>query len=308
MNVLVLGGTRFVGRHIALALLAGGHRVTVLNRGCSPDALPDAVERLRGDRDAPALEALADRVWDACVDVSGYTPRQVRASVGARVGRYVFVSAVSVYGDPQARPVVEGHPRLAPCEADEVTAETYGPLKVACEDVVADAFGDRAAILRPQIVVGPHDPENRYAHWVRRAAAGGPMLAPGDGTDHVQVVDVRDVARFARTVVERDLAGPFNLAGPRLTWADFLRVLGARDLVWVGAERLAGLTFRELPLYRPERGPRSGLMDVSSARALAAGLTLTDPAVTARDTRAWLGDGAWTPALPPALEAALLAT
>jgi 2'-hydroxyisoflavone reductase len=127
------------------------------------------------------------------------------------------------------------------------------------------------------------------------------MLAPGDGCDHVQVIDARDVARFTCIVVERGLGGAFNLAGPRLTWEAFLRVLGAENVVWVSAETLhsAGVTEFELPLYREERGPRSGLMDVSSERAQAAGLTLTDPAITARDTRAWVQQSK----LPPALSA-----
>ncbi|HEU4327529.1 MAG TPA: NAD-dependent epimerase/dehydratase family protein [Roseiflexaceae bacterium] len=315
MHILILGGTQFIGRHIAEELLAAGHRVTTLTRGRTPDALPAAVERLRGDRDAGAdgLAALAGRSWDACVDVSGYTPRQVRPSAAAlrdRVERYVFVSAVSVYGDPQERPVRESHPRLPPAAEDvtEIDGATYGPLKVACEDIVREIYGERCALLRPQVVAGPHDQSGRYTYWVQRAAQGGEMLAPGDGTDHVQVIDVRDVARFTRTVIERGLAGGFNLAGPRLTWAEFLNTLGAERPVWVPADILqaAGLTFVELPLYRPERGPRSSLMDVSSELAQAAGLSVTDPALTAADTRTWLQGQQLPPALPPEREAELI--
>ncbi len=315
LNILILGGTVFIGRHVAEELLAAGHRVSILTRGRSPDALPAEVERLRGDRDAGAegLTALAGHSWDACVDVSGYTPRQVQPSAAVlrgNVGRYVFISAVSVYGDPQERPVRESHPRLPPAAEDvaEIDGATYGPLKVACEDIVGRIYGERCALLRPQVVAGPHDQSGRYTYWVQRAAQGGEMLAPGDGTDHVQVIDVRDVARFTRTVIERDLAGAFNLAGPRLSWADFLRVLGAEQPVWVDTDILqaAGLTFVELPLYRPEHGPRSSLMDVSSERAVAAGLVPTDPATTAGDTRAWLQGQQLTLALPPEREAELM--
>ena len=114
-KVLVLGGTQFVGRHIVQALLKDGHTVSILNRGKSPDELPGEVERLRGDRDMglPGLQAISGRSWDACVDVSGYTARQVRPSaemLRERVAHYVFISAVSVYGDPQDRPVRETHP------------------------------------------------------------------------------------------------------------------------------------------------------------------------------------------------------
>lgn len=315
MKILVLGGTRFVGRHIVEALHSAGHSVSVLNRGRTPDQLPAEVERLRGDRDQgrDSLQALDGRRWDACVDVSGYTARQVRASVeklrGA-VERYVYVSAVSVYGDPPRGPVAESQPLLPPADEDvtEITAETYGPLKVTCENIVQDAFAGRCAVLRPQVVAGPHDPYDRFSYWVRRATQGGKMMAPGDGSDHVQVIDAADVGRFVQTVLEHALDGAFNLAGPRVTWAELMKVLGARHLVWVPAAILqsAGLTFVELPLYRPDGGPRSSLMHVSNARAVAAGLTLTDLTTTVADTRAWLPESDLTPALSPEREAELI--
>ena len=316
MRVLVLGGTQFVGRHIVQAMLSAGHGVSILTRGRSPDELPASVERLRGDRDqgASGLASLAGRSWDVCVDVSGYTPRQVRPSaeaLRASVRRYLFVSAVSVYGDPQDdRPVRENCPRMPPAGEDvtEVNGATYGALKVSCENIVLQVYGDRCTILRPQIVVGPHDPTSRYSYWVRRALQGADMLAPGDGADHVQVIDVRDLARFTRTVIENDIGGCFNLAGPRLSWAAFMQILGARDIVWVatGILESAGLSFDELPLFRAERGARSGLMDVSNERARAAGLTLTDPEVTATDVRAWIAARELPPALSAEREAVLI--
>jgi 2'-hydroxyisoflavone reductase len=315
MNLLVLGGTHFIGRHIVEGLLDVGHRVTTLNRGRSFDPLPACVERLRGDRDAgtDGLAALGGRRWDACIDVSGYTPAQVRASAArlhAAVDRYVFISAVSVYGDPKRRPVVETHPRLPPAatEVVHIDGATYGPLKVACENVVEECFGECCALLRPQVVVGPGDDRDRYTYWVQRAMQGGVMLAPGDGSDHVQVIDVRDLAAFARMVVERGLGGAFNLAGPRITWAEFMAIIGAERIVWVPLKIIeeAGLTFEELPLYRPEHGPRAGLMDVSSARAQAAGLKLTAPEITATDVKAWCRGRPYVPALPTEREADLL--
>lgn len=315
MRVLVLGGTQFVGRHIVEALLAAGYLVTILTRGISPDELPPAVERLRGDRDdgAQGLQALAGRSWDACIDVSGYTPRQVRASaeaLRASVKHYVFVSAVSVYGDPEDRPVYESHPLLPPAAENvtEINGETYGALKVTCEKIVQEIYPDRCTLLRPQVVVGPHDPSGRYTYWVQRAMRGGEMLAPGDGSDHLQVIDARDVAQFARAVIEHHLYGAFNLAGPRLTWAAFMNLLGAEKIVWVPAEiiKSAGLTFIELPLYRPERGARSSLMDVSNERARAAGLTLTAPEVTLKETRSWVQGRDLPLALSPEREAELI--
>ena len=316
MRVLILGGTQFLGRHIVETLLAAGHAVSVLNRGSSPDRLPPTVGRLRGDRDEgpPGLQALMGQTWDVCVDVSGYTPRQVRASaeaLRANVKRYVFISAVSVYGDPQDRPVRETHPRLPPAgeHVIDVNGETYGALKVACENIVQQVYGDRATLLRPQVIAGPGDPSGRYAYWVQRAEQGGEMLAPGDGSDHLQVIDVRDVGRFVATVIERDLAGTFNLAGPRFTWARFITMLGAQNIAWVDAPTLlaAELSFNELPLFRPERGARSGLMDLSNERALAAGLTLTEPEVTLRDVRESLRGREPTTALSAQREAELIA-
>ena len=315
LNVLILGGTQFIGRHIAEALLAAGHHVTVLNRGTSSDELPAPVERLRGDRDevTSGREALRGRSWDACIDVSGYTPRQVRASaqlLRESVSRYVFISAVSVYGDPQERPVVESHRRVPPADESvtEVVGAMYGRLKVTCEDIVTEVYGDRSAILRPQIVAGEHDPFERYTYWVRRAGQPGAMLAPGNGSDHVQVIDARDVAKFASLVIEQELTGAFNLAGPRLTWADFVRTLGAERVAWVAAEVLpaAGLTEFELPLFRTNRGPRSGLMEVSSERAQAAGLVLTSPEETVRWVRAWVQGRERAPALSLEREAELI--
>lgn len=290
--------------------------MSVLNRGITADALPARIERLRGDRDLGevGLRAPGGRTWDACIDASGYTPRQVLASAELqrdRVRRYVFISAVSVYGDPAERPVRETQPRmpLAAHDVSEVDGQTYGPLKVACEDIVAAFYGERSTALRPQIVVGPHDWIGRYAYWVQRATQGGTMLAPGDGSDDVQVVDARDLARFAVRVIEHGLGGAFNLAGPRMTWADFIALLGATDVCWVPAATLAsaGLDFAEVPLYRPERGPRSSLMHVGNDRARAAGLTLTAPAITLAQTRAALAPTTPAPGLSREREAALIA-
>lgn len=321
LSVLVLGGTQFVGRHIVEALLAGGHRVSVLTRGRTADELPEEVERLRGDRDEgeAGLAELDDRTWDACVDVSGYTPRQVRASTETlrdQVDRYVFVSTVSVYAEQDRHPVREDDPLLPEAGEDvtEVTGETYGPLKVTCERIVREVLGDRVTLLRPQIVAGPHDHTGRYTYWLDRVAAGGDFLAPGDGSDFMQVIDARDLARFTATVLEEGVPGVFNLAGPRLSWREFLDV--AREAtgaearpVWVNPETLEaqGLRWHDLPAYVPAGGNHGGLMDVDNGRALSAGLTLTDPRTTARDTRAWSAGTAQKTPLSREREAEVLA-
>lgn len=317
MNILILGGTQFVGRHIVEAFLVSGHAVTVLTRGKSKDELPEQVERLQGDRDkgAAGLNALQGREWDACVDVSGYTPRQVRASaegLQGRVGRYVFVSTVSVYAEPGRHPVREEDPLSVPVAEDvtEVSGDTYGPLKVTCENIVHEVYGEHCTVLRPQIVAGPFDHTARYPYWVDRAARGGQILAPGDGTDHLQVIDARDLARFTVKVVEDGTDGTFNLAGPRISWAEFVAVLGVSAPVWVDGKTLDanGLGSRELPVYISESSEQGGLMDVDNSRALAAGLALTDPVTTARDTREWSKDADLKYKLTPQRESEILAS
>jgi 2'-hydroxyisoflavone reductase len=316
MKVLILGGTHFVGRHIVDAMLAAGHVVSVLNRGRSPDRLPKCVERLVGDRDGgtAGLESLRGHAWDVCIDVSGYAPRQVRPSaelLDSNVNRYVFISAVSVYGDPRDSPVTEACQLIPPASEDvtEINGDNYGAFKVACENIVQTIYGTRCSLLRPQVVAGPYDPFDRFSYWVRRAAQAGEMLAPGDGHDYLQFIDGRDLARFVVTVIENDVGGSFNLAGPRLTWAQFMKVLEApNNVVWVPARILktAGLTELKIPLYRPEGGARSGLMNVGNERALGAGLLLTPPEVTVMDTRKWLQFSDLAPALSPDLESDLI--
>lgn len=316
MKILVLGGTRFVGRHIVEQLHAAGHLVSVFTRGTSPDELPADVERIRGDRNngAAGLEMLVGHTWDACVDVSGYTPRQVRSSaelLWGKVGRYVFISTVSVYAELSRVPVTEGDPLLPEAAEDvvEVTNETYGSLKVTCERIVTDLYGDRSTILRPQIVAGPWDPTGRYTYWVQRAMQAGTMLVPGDGHDFVQVVDARDIARFTLRTIEGGIRGIFNMAGPKLTWADFVRLLGADDVVWVPASvtDAAGVTSSQLPLFVPRDSGFAGVMDVAADSARAAGFTTTDTARTLADTRDWLRTHPFTAALTPEVERELIA-
>ncbi|MDQ3021367.1 MAG: NAD-dependent epimerase/dehydratase family protein [Bacteroidota bacterium] len=315
MKILVLGGTLFVGRHIVEALLAAGHTVSIFNRGKSPVEFPEFVERLNGDRDEgmQGLKILTDHTWDVCVDVSGFTPQQVRPSaekLHGCVGRYIFVSAVSVYGDPVHGPVYETHSRIPPANEDvtEINSETYGALKVTCENIIREIYADKCTLIRPQIVAGPHDPFDRFSYWVRRATLGNEMLAPGDGSDFLQVIDARDVAQFTRTLIENDIGGSFNLSGPRLTWKEFMKVLGAENIVWVSAEiiKSAGLTQTELPLYRQNASARSSLMNVSSEKAVSAGLKLTDIEVTIKDTKNWLHDSSILPALSPEIEKNLI--
>lgn len=222
---LVIGGTRFVGHHIAQAAQEAGHSLTLLHRGQTPCDLQE-VEELLADRDG-GLDVLGQRTWDAVVDVCGYLPRVVEASARAlagRVGHYTFISTLSVFPavDP-ARPIEESDPLLpweGP-ETEEITDTTYGPLKVRCEAAVL-SHHPGATLVRPGYVVGPRDPSRRFSFWVRRVAAGGRMLFPANTQAPVQVIDARDLARFVVLATEGRLGGAFNAVDLPSTWARVL--------------------------------------------------------------------------------------
>lgn len=294
MQLLVLGGTKFLGRHVVEAALARGDDVTIFTRGQTNPDLFSEIEKLRGDRDGD-LGALAGRCWDAVIDPSCYVPRVARQSgelLRDAVDRYVFVSTVSVYGD-FSEPIDESTP-LAELEdpATEEVMENYGALKAACERVFDEVYGDRVTHVRAGLIVGPHDPTDRFTYWPRRFADGGEALAPGNPEAPVQFVDARDLADFMLLLAERGPGGPINATGPaeRLTMGElFERIRGDATLRWVDDQSLldAGVgPWMELPLWMP--GPEwAGLLDVDIARALAAGLRFRPVEQTARDTLAW---------------------
>lgn len=300
MRILVLGGTRFVGRHLVEHACAAGHAVTVFNRGRTP--LPwERIEQLAGDRDTGDLGALAGRDWDVCLDVSAYLPQHVRATTGLladRVARYAFISTASVYAQGDAAAIDEESPLHAvpDGEVDAMTGELYGPLKVACEQAVERAFPGRSLILRPGIVAGPYDPTNRFDWWVGRAGRGGEMLAPGSPGSPVQVVDGRDLARFAVDLMARQATGIFNVTGVPSTFGELLEACidgtGTRARpIWVGEQLLleAGVEpFTELPLWIPDSPEIRAFYAISNARARGAGLWLRPLRETAGDTWEWL--------------------
>jgi 2'-hydroxyisoflavone reductase len=304
MDILVLGGTRFVGRHTVDAALMRGHRVTLFNRGSDRDVLP-ALERRIGDRDG-GLAALDDGVWDAVIDVSGHLPRLVADSarrLAARVGRYAFVSTVSVYADPTGPTTDEDAEKveLADPTTETIDPSTYGGLKVACEREVERAYGERALIVRPGVVVGPFDRSDRFTYWVRRVAAGGEVLGPQGPDAPTQWIDGRDLGEWTIAALERELAGPYNVVIPPgsvgfgMLLASVAAVTGsAADVTWVDGGFLLeqGLRpFVDLPLWLPDGD--DGLLRIDPSRALADGLRLTSLATTVRDTHAWdVGRGA----------------
>ena len=210
LRILVLGGTRFVGRALVEVALCRGHEVTLFNRGqTNPEIFP-SVEKLRGDRGTD-LSALKGKTWDIVVDAVAYFPRAVELAVQelAHVERYLFVSSVSVYAD-QSVPQFENAELETLEDPDDTSEESYGARKAAAESIVHRAFGHRATIVRPGMIVGPYDSTDRFSYWPKRIAERGRVLAPGDPDDPVQFIDVRDLAGFIIHLAEASTSGIFN--------------------------------------------------------------------------------------------------
>jgi 2'-hydroxyisoflavone reductase len=292
VRLLVLGGTKFLGRAVVEA--AAGHEVTIANRGqTNPDLFP-GVERIQVDLTGE-LDALAGRTWDAVVDMDPtQLPRHTRRRAEALdVGHYVFVSTISVYSDT-SKAIDESSPVLEPPDPEPETfdAELYGNLKVGSERAILEVFGERAAIARAGLIVGPHDPTDRFTYWPRRLAEGGRVLAPGDPAQPVQLIDARDLGAFLVRLAESRTSGVMNATGPAepLTLGETLVRIGPdADLVWVDDRTLldAGVgPWMELPLWLPGE-EHSGILRADISRALAAGIAFRPLEETARDTLAW---------------------
>ena len=292
----MIGGTRFVGRAVTEAALAAGHDVTLLHRGGQSEAFPDATH-LHVDRDGD-LSALADSTWDATVDVCAYVPSQVRrlaAALGDRGGHHVFVSTVSVYAEPPTPGAGEDTELMPPAGADdeEVTGDTYGPLKVTCEQAAVQAYGsDSVVLVRPTYVVGPYDTSGRYPWWVIRAARGGRMVAPEPRDAPMQVVDARDQGEWIVRLAEQRRSGAFTSAQPGITFEQMLQdTVGGTgsdaELVWIDAAWLKEHEVDGFALPLWTEGTPEYSLALSPAAAEAAGLTARPRTDTARDTLAW---------------------
>ncbi|HEX6904575.1 MAG TPA: NAD-dependent epimerase/dehydratase family protein [Thermoanaerobaculia bacterium] len=318
MRLLVLGGTKFVGRHLAEAALAGGHQVTLFHRGrTNPGLFPEA-EHLLGDRGGD-LAPLRGRRWDAVLDVNGYLPREVKAStdlLADAVERYVFISTISVYASFKTPGLREDSPLEQPLpeddEADEVSSDDYGRLKVRCEELVEESFPDRSLIVRPCIIVGPWDHTGRFAYWVERAARGGEVLAPGRPDRPVELIDARDLAAWVLRMTEGRTTGLFNATGPRdvLAMREMLETCrdatgGDAAFTWIPDDFLDEREVK-LPFWYPEEKEGYNLTDHS--RATSQGLSFRPLEETVRDVHAWVaGDPARQPdKLSPEREAELL--
>ena len=273
MRVLVLGGTVFLGRRVALAALESGHEVTVFHRGLNP-RVPAGCEELLGDRDR-GFHTLGSRTWDLCVDTSAYLPEQVTRvalELGARLGHYTFVSSVSAYGDLSRPGLTEEDEAAEPAARGTALSEdAYGPLKRACE-LEAPAG---ALIVRPGIIAGPDDHTARFTYWARRGARGGRLLAPGAPERPIQLIDVRDLAAWMLRMAESGAQGLYNAVAPSTTWGEMLAACGpAAQPVWASDDWLLerGVEpFTDLPLWLPE-GELPGFFTIDVSKAAAAGL------------------------------------
>jgi 2'-hydroxyisoflavone reductase len=295
VKLLVLGGTQFLGRAAVETALARGHEVTLFTRGeTNPELFPEA-ERLRGDR---TVDPIPEGDWTAVIDTSGYVPAVVRRSAEAlrnSVERYLFVSSMSVYADFSEGPTEDSErARLAEGQPDDEllpSYENYGALKALCENVVSDVYGERALIVRPGLIVGPHDPTGRFTYWPHRVARGGEFVVPGPPSDHIQFVDARDLGAWLIDLCERRVSGTLNATHPGVAWRDLvdscLRVTGAdAQPVWIDGDWLAeqGVgQWMELPLWVSD-AELLGLHRADVSRAVAAELTFRGLEDTIRGT------------------------
>ena len=302
MRILVLGGTRFVGRAIVDAALGRGDTVTLFNRGKSNPGLFPGVETVTGDRTVD-LAPLDGREFDAVMDVACYDPAVARQSAEAfrdRTGRYVFVSSVSVYASQSTTEAQLEDAPVAELKPDAPDyPDNYGANKALCEQIIQDLYGERALIARPGLISGPNDPTDRFPYWPRRIARGGRVLAPGDPGDLTQVVDVRDLAAFLLDGCHRDRGGVFNVTGaprPFGILLDLCRTATYSDaeLEWISTDRLVAAGVDPdmgIPLWVGEPGYEA-FNDVDSSHAVGAGLACRPITDTIRDTLSWdLGRG-----------------
>jgi len=298
LRILILGGTGFIGPYQVRYALDRGHTVTLFNRGRTNPHLFPEVEKLVGDR-ASDLSALEGRQWDAVIDNSATDPTWVARSAGMlrdAVGTYLFVSTRSVYYDTSRVPMTVEAPVFSyeNTKVEPGARLPYGLSKALAEDEARKAFGERALIVRPSLIVGPGDLTDRFTYWPVRIERGGEVLAPGDGTDPVQIIDARDLSEWLIRLVEQRASGTYNALGPRTprSFAELIHGIKAVTIseatfTWVASDFLLAQDvqgYREMPVWMPARDGREGFGRFDISREVALGLTFRPLADTARDT------------------------
>lgn len=297
LDILILGGTGFIGPHLVRHAIARGHRITIFTRGRHDAELPESVIRLQGDRNGQ-LDALKGRRWDAVIDDSASNPAWVSLSTQLlkdAVGVYMFTSSTGVYYPYLRRGLTERDPvHYELADANDLS-EKFGVAKAQCEKQTIAVFGDRGIIVRPTYIVGPGDTTDRFPYWPVRLARGGDVLAPGHADDPMQLIDVRDLAEFMVHLLETGQRGVYNATGPREPLAarrfyeDAAKALDAKvRFTFVDDyEFLAAHQIDEAIPWAMLKGNDSGMMSISNARSDAAGLSFRPLAATLRDTLAW---------------------
>jgi 2'-hydroxyisoflavone reductase len=306
-SILILGGTGFVGPHQVRLAVERGHKVTIFNRGRSaPGMFGPGVEELVGDRETN-LEALEGRRWDAVIDESASlssAPEWVEKSATLlkdATDQYLFISTRSVYADLSRVPMTSDAPVLTRenSPVPEGRPLPYGHAKAYAEKAAHAIMPGRVTVVRPGLIIGPGDDTDRFTYWPVRIARGGEVLVPGDGSDHVQIIDVRDLVAFCITLVENRTYGVFNAVGPQLgqpfrTFVERVqRGVGATNVsyTWVDVDFLrengAAPYGRELPVFQVMQGRTAGFARFDLTPEIAAGLTFTPTETTAKDTLAW---------------------
>lgn len=315
MKILLIGGTGFLGRHLVSAAQTQHHQVTLFHRGKHPSAGLLDIEEIYGDRSDP-VDVLQGRQWDAVIDTCGYLPQTVTTVAEAlrgSVAQYVFISSVAAYADFRAATYLETAP-LATLTTEQAVkaaqlnpkasltaarlADLYGPLKALCEHQAQQVFGNDALIVRPGVLVGPHDPTDRFTYWVQRVAAGGAVLAPGQPERFVQFIDVRDVAAWIIRMIELKKSGVYNVTGEPFTLSfgkllETIKLAVNSDAVftWVAEDFLRQeqvAEWSELPLYLAESDAEmAGFLSANVQRALENGLHFRPLRLTIQDTLAW---------------------
>jgi 2'-hydroxyisoflavone reductase len=296
MKILILGGTIFLGKHLVNSAVKNGHQVTLFNRGKhNPELFPE-IEKLKGDRDGD-LSALAGRKFDAVIDTCGYFPRIVKNSaefLKDNVNNYTFISSISVFKDFGEMGMHEdsGIATIEDETIEEITGESYGPLKYLCEKTVNEIYKDKALIIRPGLIVGEDDPSDRFTYWIYRINQGGKVLAPGPKEKHVQFIDVKDLADFTIRMIEKKATGTYNATGPdyNLTFEKFIdeckSVAGSNAKIeWIDQKFLTEAEvapYTELPLWLPDEMDGGNNCNVS--KAVENGLTFRPLKETLSDT------------------------
>jgi 2'-hydroxyisoflavone reductase len=297
LDILVLGGTGFIGPHLVSYAVSRGHRITIFTRGRHTADLPESVIHLEGDRNG-GLDALRGKRWDAVVDDSATNPKWVQDSAELlrdNVGRYLFTSSTGVYYPYLRRGIDESGPVPLTAADPKDGSATFGVAKALCEQQTQRVFGERAVIVRPSYIVGPGDTTDRFPYWPVRLARGGEVLAPGRKDDPAQFIDVRDLAEFMVHLLEGSRSGAYNVAGPRTagTARAFLEVARATinpsvQYTFVDDyDFLAAHKIDEAIPWAMLKGNDYGMMSVKSDKAIAAGLSFRPVEQTLRDTLAW---------------------